>query len=125
MPLVKIEILAGHTKEYKEILLQSVHEALVTALGIPDDDRLQRLYELNKDCFENTQSDKFTIIELTFFPGRSKDMKRSAFKEIVRLLCEKLNMIPSDIMITINEPPLDNWCLRGEQACELGIKYKK
>jgi len=52
-------------------------------------------------------------------------MKRLAFKEIVCLLGENLDMLPSDVIITINEPPLDNWCIRGEQASELGLKYKK
>lgn len=44
MPLVKIEILKGHSKDYKTMLLQSVHDGLVNALSIPDDDRNQRLY---------------------------------------------------------------------------------
>jgi len=48
MPLVKIEIIKGQSKEYKNTLLQSVHDGLVNALSIHDHDRNQRLYELNE-----------------------------------------------------------------------------
>lgn len=127
MPLVRIEILEGKSKDYKTTLLQSVHDGLVNALSIPDDDRIQRLYEIDNDCFElnDYKTDKFTLIELTFLPGRSKEMKRNVIKEITRLLGERLEIKPADVLITINEPPLDNWGVRGDQASELGLQYKK
>ncbi|MBS5931687.1 MAG: tautomerase family protein [Clostridiales bacterium] len=36
MPLVKIEMKKGHSKEYKKTYLQAVHDALEVALGIPE-----------------------------------------------------------------------------------------
>lgn len=47
MPLVKVEIFKGKTPEYKKTLLDCIHKALVDAFSIPDDDRIQRLYELD------------------------------------------------------------------------------
>jgi 4-oxalocrotonate tautomerase family enzyme len=127
MPLVKIEIVKGHSMEYKKIFLQTVHDALINSLNIPDDDRFQRLYELEDDNFERnaTKTDKFSIIELTLFPGRSKEIKRTVIKEITRLLEERLSISPTDIFIIITEPALDNWGMRGEQASELGLSYQK
>lgn len=127
MPFVKVEIIEGKTPEYKALLLQSIHEALVFSLGIPDDDRFQRLYELKSADFEHreTVTDKITFVELTFLPGRSKEMKRAAILEITRLLGERLSIAPNDIYIIINEPPLENWGLRGEQASEMQLQYKK
>jgi 4-oxalocrotonate tautomerase family enzyme len=127
MPLVKIEIVKGKTKEYKKIFLQTVHDALMNTLNIPDDDRFQRIYEIEEEDFERnaTKTDKFSIIELTLFPGRSKEVKRNVIKEIIRLLGERLNISPADIFIIINEPVLDNWGMRGDQASELGLNYKK
>lgn len=118
MPLVRIEMMKGHTKEYKKTYLQAVHEALMNSLNIPDDDRFQRLYELETDNFEtnDTKTDQFAIIELTLFPGRSKELKEKAIKEINRLLSEKLNIQSTDIFIIIHEPPLDNWGMRGDQV---------
>ena len=127
MPLVRIEIIKGQSQEYKKDLLQSVHDGLVNALSIPDDDRNQRLYELDECCYERSpgKTEKFTFIELTLFPGRSSEMKKKAISEITRLLEERLHISPLDVFIIINEPQLENWGLRGKQASELGLEYKK
>ena len=127
MPLVRIEITKGHTTEYKKTILQSVHEALVRSLSILDDDRIQRLYEIDNDYFElnDTKSDKYTLIELTLLPGRRAEMKKDAIQEIFRLLGERLEIAPRDILVIINEPPLDNWGIRSKQASELELQYRK
>jgi len=127
MPLVRIEIIKGQSKEYKATLLQSVHDGLVNALSIPDDDRNQRLYELDECFYERSpgKTEKFTLIELTLFPGRSTEMKKDTIAEITRLLGERLQIAPPDVFIIINEPPLENWGMRGIQASEMGLQYKK
>ena len=127
MPLVRIEIIKGKSAEYKAAFLQTVHEALVQTLSIEDDDRYQRLYELDEDCFERrkAKTDKFTMIELTLFPGRSKELKGNVIREITRLLGENLGIAATDIIIIINEPPLENWGIYGNQASEMELGYKK
>jgi 4-oxalocrotonate tautomerase family enzyme len=120
MPLVRIEIRKGHTREYKKTFMQCVHNALVTAFGVPERDRYQRLYELDNDYFEfdNSKSHKFAIIELTIFPGRSADKKKTLIHEMTRLLGEKLEIDASDLFIVMHEPPLENWGLGGRQLSE-------
>ena len=117
MPLVKMELLKGHTEDYKRIFLCAVHDALELALGVPDWDRFQRLYELENDFFERSKdkSEDFCIIELTIFPGRSKETKGNIIKEITSLLGERLSIAPSDIFIVINDPPIENWGIGGVQ----------
>ena len=51
-PLVKVEIVKGKSDEHKKAVLDGVHDALVQAVKIPDYDRLQRIYELDKANFE-------------------------------------------------------------------------
>jgi phenylpyruvate tautomerase PptA (4-oxalocrotonate tautomerase family) len=127
MPLVKVEIFAGKSKEYKKKLLDSIHSALVESFMIPESDRMQRLYEIDKGNLEISQgrSNKFTLIELTVFKGRSIDAKRKLYKAIVRNLYGSLAIDGSDILIVINEQPLENWGLNGGQAAvdiDLGFK---
>lgn len=126
MPLVKIEIIKGKTLEYKKILMQSVHDSLVLSLNIEDDDRFQRLYELDEENLERRQAktDKFTLIELTILPGRSKEIKKCVIENITQLLWERLEIQATDIIIIMNEPPLDNWGCYGKQASELEFNYK-
>ena len=74
MPLVRIEILKGKDLVYKKTLLDAVHTALIKAIQIEDEDRFQRLYEVEEDLFEKSGSktDRFTLIEITMFQGRTK-----------------------------------------------------
>lgn len=117
MPLVRVEIIKGKSAEYKKNLLDAVHTALVNAIQIEDWDRFQRLYEIDDEFFERSESktDKFTMIEITMFPGRSKAQKAKIYEEIVKQLYERLEIQATDIFIVLNEPPNENWGLAGKQ----------
>ena len=117
MPLVKIEIIKGKSLEYKKTVLDAVHVALENAIQIENWDRFQRLYEIEDDLFERSESktDKFTMIEITMFPGRTKEQKSKLYKEIVKELNQRLGIKPTDIFIVINEPANENWGLAGIQ----------
>ncbi len=56
-----------------------MHTSLVEAFKIPVHDRTQRVYEFSENDFEieDDRSDKYTIIEITIFPGRSADAKKN------------------------------------------------
>lgn len=53
-----------------------------------DDDRFQRLYELEEDYFERraSKTNQFTMIELTILPGRSPELKKVVIKKITTAL---------------------------------------
>ena len=117
MPLVKINMLNGKSPEYKKLVLESVHNGLVASLGIEDWDRFQRIIEYEKCDFETSpeKTDDFMIIELSLFPGRTKEQKKMAIEMITSNLVTALNIIPTDVFIVINEPPLENWGMGGNQ----------
>ena len=117
MPLVRIEIIKGKSIEYKKEMLGAIHTALMNAIQIEDWDRFQRLYEIEDELFERSEgkTDKFTMIEITMFPGRTKEQKARIYEEIVKELYERLEIQATDIFIVINEPPNENWGLAGKQ----------
>ena len=117
MPLVRIEIIKGKDMAYKKAVLEAVHTALVNAVQIEEWDRFQRLYEIEDELFERSESktDKFTMIELTMFPGRTKEQKARIYEEIVKELHDRLEIAATDIFIVINEPTNENWGLAGNQ----------
>lgn len=117
MPLVRIEIIKGKDIDYKKKLLDAVHTALINAIQIEDWDRFQRLYEIEDELFERSASktDKFTMIEITMFQGRTKEQKARIYEEIVKELNERLEIEAADVFIVINEPPNENWGLAGKQ----------
>lgn len=114
MPLVKVEILEGKSKEYKRALLDGIHKALVDTIKIPNQDRRQRLYELCSDCFEHEgRGEDYTIVEITMFRGRSAEAKKALFRSLVNNLTRNPGIPENDITIVINDPSLENWGIRG------------
>ena len=126
MPLVKIDVRKGRSPSEKKALLEAVHAALVEVLKIPDDDRTQRLCEHSPDDFEipPTRTDRFTLIEITMFPGRSMNAKRHLYQALVRNLAP-LGIAPSDVFIVLHEPAMENWGVRGGlPASEVDLGFK-
>ena len=117
MPLVRVEIIKGKSREYKKTLLDCIHEGLVEAFGIDDDDRFQRITEIDAEDFERSsdKTDDFMIIELTIFPGRTAEQKRNAIKAVTANISERLHVAPEDVFIVMNEPSLENWGFAGKQ----------
>lgn len=117
MPLVRVDMLQGKTSEYKKAVLDCIHEGLMESIGIPDWDRFQRIVEIPKEDFEmpSEKTDNFMIIELTIFPGRTREQKESAIKAITSGLFNRLGIAPTDVFIVMNEPPLENWGMGGVQ----------
>ena len=117
MPLVKVEMLKGRSPEYKEKVFECIHDALVEALNIEDWDRFQRIIEYDRCDFEypSFKTDGFMLIELTIFPGRTKEQKGKLIGCICGNLKNRLAVEPADVFIIINEPPLENWGIGGKQ----------
>lgn len=126
MPLVTITLCEGKTAAFKKGLLQAVHDALVAAFKIPDHDRNQRIIEIREENFEipPDRTENFLTIEMTVFPGRSLAAKRQLYREIVSRI-EPLGVRSRDILIVLNEPPLDNWGVQGGfPASEVDLGFK-
>jgi phenylpyruvate tautomerase PptA (4-oxalocrotonate tautomerase family) len=63
MPLIRVEIREGWSREEKARLLDAIHAAAVDALKIPYDDRTQILTEHAAEAFQLPpgKSDRFTL----------------------------------------------------------------
>ena len=117
MPHVRIEIVKGRTLDERQQLFQAVHAALMEAFRIPDDDRTQRIVEHEPENFEIPpgSSDRYTLIEITAFPGRSADAKRNLYRTLVERLGE-VATDPTDVSVVILEPTLESWGVRGGRS---------
>ena len=127
MPLVKISLRKGRSPEYKQAILDGVHAALVEAFRIPDLDRNQRLYELDPEHFEfpEKHSDRFAVVEIVAFPGRSTEAKKNLYAAIVRNLERSPGIPGNDVLIIIYEPPMGNWGIRGgKPANEVDLGFR-
>ena len=107
-------------------VIDAVQSALREALKIPEGDRTLRLIEHPPSHFAVPpgRGEKFTLVEVTMFSGRSMGAKRALYQAIVRNLAA-LDVPPSDIKITLIETPPENWGVRGGMpASEIDLGFK-
>ncbi len=127
MPFIKMTIRSGKSGKYRKALLDGVHNALVQAFKIPEQDRYQILFELDAEHFEtpSSKTENITMIEITAFKGRSNETKKQLYQAIVENLVKNPGIKGDDIMIIVHEPPLENWGIRGGRpASEVALGFK-
>lgn len=124
MPLVKISMLKIWNENEKYIISDKIHESLVEAFKIPEDDYNHQIIEFERSnyLYSKNKTEKYILIEMTIFPGRSKKAKSELYEKIVNKLSE-LKIQPQDITIVLNEPPLENWGLSGKSGEETNIGF--
>ena len=93
---------------------------------IPDDDRIQRIVEQERTNFEIPPGsyDRYSLIEITAFLGRSRTAKALLFESIARRLAS-IGIDANDVSIVIQVPPVENWGVRGgSPAGEVDLGYR-
>lgn len=65
-----------------------------------------------------------TYNEIKLFPGRSLEVKKSLYQSIFNTL-NNYNVATNNLMIALNEIPMENWGMEGGVPCsELPLNYK-
>jgi phenylpyruvate tautomerase PptA (4-oxalocrotonate tautomerase family) len=124
MAQVKIYALC-QTLEPREEISKAIHNSVMIALEYPADKKFHRFFPLEPEdfVFSKDRSEKYTILEISMFEGRSVTAK----KKLIALLFENLEKIGiprNDLEITIFETPKHNWGIRGVPGDELNLSYK-
>ena len=109
-------------------LVDAVHGAMTEALKLPPNDRTVRLvvHEPHRfACPPNKQLPEFyTHITIDMFSGRSREVKRALYAEVVSRL-ERLGIPRDHVIILLRESPQENWGVRGGQpACDVDLGFK-
>ncbi len=126
MPMVKINMIEGRTKDEKYKIAEVVHEALVKSFKIPDDDNNIRFDEYKEENYilPPGKSKQYVYIEIAVFEGRTLEAKRLLFRLIVDNL-SALGIKPDDVLILLEEDPMQNWGMRGGiPACDIDLGFE-
>jgi len=128
MALARIEIRQGRSSEEKRALVEAVSAALSEALQAPPEDPSVRLAEYPLEQFSipypDRHSDRYTLVEVTMFAGRSPQTKRRLYDAIVERLAA-LGVPANDVLIVLHEPPMENWAVDGGiPASEVDVGFK-
>ncbi len=124
MAQVKIYALR-QTLEPRAQISNAIHKSVMTALEYPADKKFHRFFPLEPEdfVFGKDRSEKYTILEISMFEGRSVAAK----KKLIGLLYqnfEGLGISSNDLEITIFETPKHNWGIRGVPGDELELSYR-
>jgi phenylpyruvate tautomerase PptA (4-oxalocrotonate tautomerase family) len=126
MAQVKIYGLRTQLEPLKLQLSDVIHQCLVEAFKLPEDKRFHRFITLEPDdfIFPTDRSDKYTIIEIIMFEGRSVESKKRLVGLLYELLAEAFGISAQDLEIVMLESPRHNWGIRGLPGDELALNYK-
>lgn len=126
MPAVTIEIRREYTYKQEVQLIAAVRSAMQQSLGIPLDNINIRLilHAPHRFTVPANKDDRFTLISIDLFAGRSVQTKRALFQAIVNNLSSF--GIPADhIKTVLRENIRENWGIRGGvPASEVNLGYE-
>ena len=125
MAQVKVFGLKEELAPIRSGLSDTIHSCVMDALAYPPDKRFHRFFPLEREDFVHPpdRSDRYTIIEISMFEGRSPDAKRTLIRLLFERLRENLGIDPQDVEITLFESPMQNWGLRGAVGDEIALPY--
>ena len=114
MPLVRITLRKGKSPEFLRDAGAAIHAALVTQANVPADDRFQIFDEVDTIFAHPSyggveRSENLVIIEITLNTGRTVEIKRALYADIVKRLQETVDVRPDDVLINLVEVMKENW----------------
>ena len=126
MPNATIEVRRPYTPEEEADIIDAVHAAMMQGLKIPEWDKTVRLVVHEPHRFPQApgKDERYTLVDIDLFSGRSLEAKKALYQAIVRNLGPF--GIPGDqIKILLRESPAENWGIRGgvpASEVELGFE---
>lgn len=120
MPFIRTSVHHGTSATDRSAIVQGIHQALIEAIGMPQDELFNMVssYQPDDFFFSKTfngyaRTDRPVVIEITMRRGRSDAMKRELYRLIAQKLHNEAQVDPSDIFIFIHENDYSDWSVGG------------
>jgi phenylpyruvate tautomerase PptA (4-oxalocrotonate tautomerase family) len=118
MPFVRITLSTDRPEPMRAAVAEGVRSALVSAIGVPPDDRFQIVdaqpataFHVDRHFLDGDRRDP-VVVEITLTHGRTRDMKLALYQAIVANLSE-VGVRPDDVLIMLQESGREDWSLGG------------
>lgn len=127
MPLVRISLDRKFSKETKNIISTSVHQALMQEFNVPHNDYFQIIEELNTSQIKYPESylgihhsSEIIFIQIIAALGRSIDQKRRLYKEIAERIERGTEITKNNVFIVLLENVgAENWSFGNGEIQEI------
>ena len=126
MPTAAIEVRRGYTEEQEIELMDALRAAMIECLKVPLANINIRLITHLPHRFTVPvgKGDRYTLISIDLFYGRTINTKRALFRSIVRNLGQ-LGVPADHIKIVLREHKRENWGVRGGvPASDVDLGYE-
>ena len=123
MPLVRIDMPAGTSAEYKRAISDVVYDAIVTVLKAPQGDRFHVITEhqpetlfIDRHFLGIERTGDALMIQVTLRHGRTREVKQAFFRFIADALHERIGIRREDVIINLVEDNLEDWSFGNGEA---------
>ena len=126
MPNAQIEVRRRYSPEEEEQVIAAVHAALMEGIKTPEWDRTIRLvaHEPHRFAAPPGRGDRYTLVDIDLFTGRSLEAKRALYQALIRNL-GKLGIPADHVKVLLRESAAENWGVRGGvPASEVDLGFK-
>ncbi|MFD8533956.1 tautomerase family protein [Streptosporangium canum] len=108
----------------RQEMSDTVHGCLTEVWRLPADKRFHRFLLLDaEDLLCPQRGERYLIVEIVCFQGRSDEAKRDLIRTLFARAQERLDLPAEDLEIVILESPQVNWGIRGVPGDELALTY--
>ncbi|RVU18061.1 tautomerase family protein [Methylobacterium oryzihabitans] len=114
MPLVHITLKKPRPDAERRALADAVHAALVSALGVPADDRFQIVSSAQDDLIYDpgylgvSRDDDLVVVQVQLSTGRGVAQKQALFRALAAETA-KTGLDPRNLFVTLVEIARENW----------------
>jgi 4-oxalocrotonate tautomerase len=123
MPLVRIDLVSGKSKDYQQQVGEVVYQSLVCAFNVPVNDRFQVITEhpleqmpFDRDYLGVHRTDDCIFIQITLNNGRDVELKKVFYKAVADGLHQAVKLRREDVFISLVEVPKENWSFGNGEA---------
>ncbi|MEZ2353000.1 tautomerase family protein [Caballeronia sp. RCC_10] len=116
MPLVRISLIKGKSRDHIRAISDQVHEALVQAFQVPAKDRFQLIEQRDPDDFIYDasylgveRSDDLVFIHITASDWRDLATKKAFYKTLATRLSASPGLRPEDVLIVLAPNRREDW----------------
>jgi len=120
MPLVRIDLVAGKSFEFRKTLGEIIYQAMREVINVPANDKFQIITEhatgeinVADNYLGNTYSKDIVLIQITLNAGRTVEMKKAFFKKLADDIHAQLKLRRDDVVINLVEVAKENWSFGG------------
>jgi phenylpyruvate tautomerase PptA (4-oxalocrotonate tautomerase family) len=123
MPLVRVSLRRGKSKEHIAAIRNSIYRAMIESFNVPQNDRFIVVHQHDADEFDYdpnylgiARTDDLVIIQIACNNTRTVEQKKAFYKYTAELLSKEPGLRPQDVFINLLETAKENWSFGNGEA---------